>query len=45
MFKNKERSVIEVLYFGEDKRFSMNGVKDVGGEDLGYDVVGEMGRS
>lgn len=23
----------------------MNGVKDVGGEDPGHDVVGEMGRS
>lgn len=45
LFKNKERSAIEVLYSGEDKRFSMNGVKDVGGEDPGDDAVGEMGRS
>lgn len=28
-FENKKRSVIGLLYPGEDKKFSMTGVKDV----------------
>lgn len=43
MFKNKKGKVIGLLSSGEDKKFSMTGVKDVGWKHPGDDVVGKVG--
>lgn len=45
MFRKKKGDVIGLFYSGEDKKFSMTGVKDVNWEDPRDDLVGEMGRN
>lgn len=43
--KNKKRSMLGLLHPGEGKKFSMTGVRDMGWEDPGDDIVGEVSGS